>query len=362
MKIIVLNSEYTAFIDESNEDAWNNIISNFRDATFNQTWAWCKIMSNDISNLVIKRNGSIVAAAILRLKILPVIKQGIAYIGGGPMWRLKGVEDDIDIFHHIIHALKEEYVIHRGLLLRISANIYTNFTDYQKISTVFETEKFLHTGQILNTMFIDMHPSLDDLRAGFHKKWRASLKNAEKNNLVIYKGEDDKTFSTFRRIYEEMIHMKQYDTPVDINKYELIFKALPATLKPIIIICESEGIPAAGIVISILGDTAIPMLLASGIKGRECNAAYLVQWEVLKALKQKNVSSYDLGGCSPEKNFNTYLFKYRMIDKNPVIHSQIGIMEACNKPFIQYAINSVIKLQKFFRISVKVILKNYNLI
>jgi len=352
----ILDSEYVCYVDTLSENEWNSMITKFRDATINQTWAWSNIMSPKTSNLVIRRNGSVVAAAILRLVTIPVINAGIAYIGTGPMWRLYGEEDNINILRHLIRALRKEYVDHRGLLLRITPNIFNNYSEYENIITVFEKEHFKRKDLNERTLFLDLNQPLEHLRKSLHTKWRGSLNNAEKNNMIIYKGNDEKTFITFRGIYKEMVLRKKYDEPADIDKYENIFKVLPDSLKPIIIICESEGIPAAGVVMSTLGETAIPWLLASGNKGRQSNAAYLVQWELIKWLKDLGFTKYDLGGCNPEKVPQTYLFKARMCGKDPTIYKSIGIMDACENPFSTIVVNSGMYIQKLSSLFKKLIL------
>jgi lipid II:glycine glycyltransferase (peptidoglycan interpeptide bridge formation enzyme) len=343
-----IKKEYVCTVDAMNDNDWNSVITLFKDATINQTVAWCSTMSKVTSNLVIRRKGSIIAAAMLRIVKIPILNAGIAYIGAGPMWRLIGADDDIDILRNLIHALREEYVSYRGLVLRITSNIFTNDIDYQGIIHVFEQENYKRRDVKGGTLFIDMNQSLDLLRANFHSNWRSCLNKAEQNKLVIFKGTDHKTFLAFRSIYKEMVERKKYAMPVDIGMYEKVFLTLPDSLKPVVIICESEGIPCAGVVISTIGETAIPWLLASSSKGRECFAAYLVQWEVLKMLKQLGIPTYDLGGCDLAKNYNTYLFKYRMVGKKPIVHSNIGIMESYSTLRSRLAVKSGDNLIHFY--------------
>lgn len=325
---IVIDEIYSYAVDAMSEQDWNSNIINFNDATINQTWAWCKLNSKETSTLILKRNGKIVAAAMIRIVKVRILKTGLAYVGAGPMWRLKEEEEDIKILQLLIQSLREEYVVKRGYFLRISPNIFTNMLITERLISVYEGANFKRLDLKGQTLFLDVSLTLEELRDNLHRKWRASLNKAEKNNLTVYSGKDKEIFAKFKSVYEEMIDRKRYFNPADINKYENIFNRLPDELKPIVIICEFESKPLAGVIISTIGATAVPWLLASGNNGIECNAAYIVQWQVIKILKQLGINTYDLGGCSPEKNFNTYLFKYRMIGKSPIVYSHIGIMEA----------------------------------
>jgi lipid II:glycine glycyltransferase (peptidoglycan interpeptide bridge formation enzyme) len=352
-----INDEYICTVDTLRETEWNSIVTMFKDATINQTWAWASTMSKKTSNLVIKRKGSIVAAAMLRIITLPIANIGIAYIGAGPMWRLRDREDDIAILQHLIHALREEYVAYRGLFLRISLNIYDNYSEYDRIISVFEKENYHRKNLNAQTLFLNLNQSLEQIRKSFHSDWRYCLTKAEKNDMQAYQGNDEKSFITFRSIYKEMISRKKYDDPTNFDKYEQVYRALPDSLRPTIIICESEGVPAAGAIVSTVGETAIIWLIATGNKGIKCNAAYLVQWEVIKMLKQLDLSVYDLAGCSPEKNYDTYRFKYKMIGKEPIVYSQIGVMEACENPVSRIVFNLGMYTQNFLHLFKKLIHK-----
>jgi lipid II:glycine glycyltransferase (peptidoglycan interpeptide bridge formation enzyme) len=335
-----LCSGFTYAVDSVGEYEWNRMLELFGDVTINQTWAWCTVMSGNMSNLIVKHNGEIVAAAMLRLFVLPILGVGIAYISAGPMWRLRHNEEDQDILCHIARALRQEYAARRSLLLRISPNIFTNHCDHATLRSIFESEGFTRREKCGRTLFLPLDQSLDDIRLGFHRKWRACLRKAEQLNITIRKGKSDSLFKDLKCVYLEMLKRKQYMTDVDIEKYGQVYFTLPDFLRPIVILCEINNVPIAGIAVFTNGDTAVPWVFATGDMGIKCNASYLLQWELIKYLKECGCHNYDLGGCSPESNFNTYLFRYRMIGRNPVIHSQIGIMEACDSPTSHFLIRS----------------------
>jgi lipid II:glycine glycyltransferase (peptidoglycan interpeptide bridge formation enzyme) len=116
---------------------------------------------------------------------------------------------------------------------------------------------------------------------------------------------------------------------------------LPELLRPTILLCESDGRPVAGVAISMNGETAVTWLLASNSEGRKCYAAYLVQWEALKMLKEQGCRTYDLGGGNPAGNPDTYLFKARMVGRKPEVSPRVGIFDACKNPVSWLAVRSV---------------------
>jgi lipid II:glycine glycyltransferase (peptidoglycan interpeptide bridge formation enzyme) len=341
-----INSEYVCSVDTMNEDDWNCIVPMFSDATINQTWTWCHEMSKKNSHLVIRKNGILVAAVMLRLLSLPILKTGIAYIGSGPMWQLNGTEVDTSILQHLIHALRIEYVLYRGLYLRISPNIFTNIPLNQRILSEFEKEKYKRKDLVEQTLFLDLQPSELDLRKGLHPKWRNLLNRGEKTGLSVRIGKEYELFKIFKGIYEEMLVRKNYPGAIDINKIERIQSALPEKLKYTIIISELEDRPMAGGIFSTIGDTGVYILGATSYEGKKNSASYIVQWEMIKWMKKHGLRLYNLGGCSPEKIPETYHFKSGICGKNPTIHKRIGIMYSCENPLSSIAFNSGMFVQK----------------
>ncbi len=325
-----LGTGFTYLVDTSDENQWDSIISLFKDATINQTWAYCNIRSSRTSNIILKQEGRLVAAAMLRLKVIPVVKRGIAYLGLGPMWKLRNEMDKLEYLRMILRALKAEYVVRRALFLRISPNMFTTLPNHGDICRVFEGEGFRleHSGGY--TLFLDLAPSCDELRKGFHQKWRNCLNRAEKTALTVHSGTNDELFMAFRVIYEEMLDRKRYETTIDIDQYAAIQRQLPSIHKPLIVISELDGHPMAGGVFSINGETGMYLLGATSNEGIKNGASYIVQWHIIKLLKKRGFRTYDLGGCSPKRVPTTYHFKAGVCGKKPELFSRIGIMETCD--------------------------------
>ena len=72
---------------------------------------------------------------------------------------------------------------------------------------------------------------------------------------------------------------------------------------------EHEGVPAAGIVGTAFGDTGIYLFGATSDQGMKSKGSYLLQWTMIKWLKENGIRYYNLGGINPEKNPGVYHFK-----------------------------------------------------
>ncbi len=325
-----MGSEFTYAVDAANEQEWNQLIRLFRDATVNQTWAYCTVMARKTSRLVVRRGDTIVAGASLRLVVLPLVNAGIAYLSSGPMWRRRGEADDLEVLRQTLRALKAEYVIRRRFLLRIAPNVFTNLTQHLAIRQVFGDEGFSCRPIEHQTLFLDLQPSLGDLRKRLDQKWRNILNRAERSGLTIREGVETGLFATFRNIYNDMKDRKKYKTDVSLDAHEVIQNALPPDLKMRIVIAEAQGCPMAGGVFSTIGDTGYYVLGATSTEGMKNGASYLVQWRAIALLKEHGLHTYDLGGCSPKRVPTTYHFKAGLCGKRPEVASRIGILEACD--------------------------------
>jgi lipid II:glycine glycyltransferase (peptidoglycan interpeptide bridge formation enzyme) len=120
---------------------------------------------------------------------------------------------------------------------------------------------------------------------------------------------------------------KTFETTVDIHEFGRIQGDLAESHRLRILICEDKGEPVAGLVASAMGDTAIYLLGATSDKGLNSKGAYLLQWTLIKWLKDKGFKWYDLGGIDPERNPGVYHFK-RGLSGADVSH--LNPLVACN--------------------------------
>ena len=86
-----LNPGYVSEVDLIDPKSWDNLLLQFEDASYFQTWTFGAIHSgeNSISHLVLKEGGRVVGMAQLRIVKAPGLRFGIAYVSSGPMHLIK---------------------------------------------------------------------------------------------------------------------------------------------------------------------------------------------------------------------------------------------------------------------------------
>src|SRR5262245_37789115 len=110
-KSLELAPDYSVEIDSVDEAQWHHILEDFDDANIYQTWSYDEVRGgrDNISHVVLKKNGAAVAAAQARVLRLPLVGAGIAYVRWGPLWRSKSRKPDADVFRQAVRALRNEY-------------------------------------------------------------------------------------------------------------------------------------------------------------------------------------------------------------------------------------------------------------
>jgi lipid II:glycine glycyltransferase (peptidoglycan interpeptide bridge formation enzyme) len=294
---------YSVEVDNITQNEWSQLLLKFEDASIFQTWEYGSAHwgEKNISHLILKKEGQVVAATQLWVVKIPVIGSGFAHISWGPMWRLLGQSLEPETVRHMLRSLKEEYVIRRRLLLRIRAYSVDSTIEGEMVRSNLEAEgfQFQTKESRYHTYRLNLGSELQEIRRKLLPRWRRNLKKAENIDLTVISGDNDEMFQSFSMLYHDMLSRKGFKEYVaDMSKYANIQKSLPEKLKMKIFLCYYQGEVVAGETVPLLGDTGMYLLSATSTKSIELNlyAAYLVQWKIIEWLKQNGFQYYDLRG------------------------------------------------------------------
>ena len=313
-----LSDRFTAETDSLDQGQWSAVLQDFADANIYQTWAYGVARSgpSHLSRLVLKRDEHIVAAVQARLAGLPNLRLGLAYIRWGPLWKRRDGEMEEEVFRQMIRAVRNEYAICRGLVVRLLPNLCAEVEEPYSRMLEEEGYEFKRGVQQYRTILMDARPPLSDLERGFHQKWRKHLNRARQNNLEIVEGEDHNLLEALGAIYNEMVDRKQFAGRADIAIYRRAQQALDRHERMWTILCKADGEVLAGALFSALGDTAVDLFRATSNRGVKTYGSYLVQWRVLEHLKQRGCQYYNLNGVNPARNPGGYQFKSQLAGKH----------------------------------------------
>ena len=313
-----LKPGYRAEVDTIGQESWNSMLEGFGDANIYQTWAYESVISpeRNVSRLVLKKGDEVVAAAQARIRRVPLVPLGVAYVRWGPMWRPKGKPEDLEVLRQALRAVRNEYAGRRKLAVRILPLLYQDHAE--EYGPILSEEGFgrVNVQAVKRTLLIDLERSVADLRKGLDQKWRNRLNRAEKLGVEVVERVDDRAFEEFLSIYREMHGRKKFLETSDVRQFRTIQQGLPAPQKMKILIAYSEGKPAAGVVCSVIGDMGIYLYGGTSDSGLSSQASYLLQWKAMCSFKESGSKWYNLNGINPELNPGTYHFKAGLCGKN----------------------------------------------
>jgi lipid II:glycine glycyltransferase (peptidoglycan interpeptide bridge formation enzyme) len=314
------NSDWQVEVDRATPAEWSQMLDLFEDANIYQTLAYGAVRwgAKNLSHLVLKRNGEVLGMAQLRIVRPTPLKFGIAYLRWGPLCERRGRPLDSEIVTRMAGALEQEYVRNRKLFLRILPNAFDGLPRAALIQSAFcrFTQEALVADNTYRTLVLDLGPALGDLRKGLDKKWRNLLTSSENKGLEVVAGSGSEEYQTFCLIYNEMRERKRFETTVDVEEFGRIQVDLAEPHRMRILICKNGDRPVAGLVASAMGDSAIYLLGATSDDGLNSRGAYLLQWTMIKWLKENGFKWYDLGGIDPERNPGVYHFKRGLSGKD----------------------------------------------
>lgn len=343
-------SEWQAEVDRCTPTEWSQLLDLFNDSNVYQTWSYGQVHwgEKSLSHLVLKRGGEVVGMAQLRIVRPTRFNFGIAYLRWGPLCERRGEPLNSEVLTRMADALNKEYVRKRKLFLRILPNAFVGSARAAALQSAFcgfDPEPSL-PDNTYRTFVLDLAPQLEELRKRLDAKWRNHLKRAEKNNLEVIAGSGNDEFRIFCQIYNQMRKRKTFETTVDVEEFARIQEDLAEPDRMRILICEERGTPVAGLVVSAMGDSAIYLLGATSEEGLKSQGAYLLQWTMIRWLKERGIRWYDLGGIDPVANPGVYSFKRGfsgadVLQMNPIV--------ACTSVVSFAVVRAGLAIQRRFR-------------
>lgn len=296
--------------------AWSVAACEFLDYGYTQSWHYGVAAAARLGavseHVAIVGGQEIIGMADVRIKRLPVIGGGIAYVRGGPLVR-RGRKDDLERFTDSLAALRRAYVDERRLVLRILAPIGPERWNC-KLAERMRLCGFVPTTarRTYRTILLDLGQPLERIRANLSQRWRRQLSKAARMDMQVYVATDDAAFATFSDIYEDMLERKRFQVDLDARFYADLQSRIPDEEKFSLVMARHRGRTVAGVVVSVLGDTAVFVLGASNVEGRDARAAFVLHWYVVEMAKERRMRFYDLGGIDPAVNQGVATFKMGM--------------------------------------------------
>ena len=228
---------------------WLRLADRFRDHNYRQLFDYAEALAartgSTAEHLRIDHGDEPIGLASVRVKRMP--GTGIAYVSGGPLVRTAANRDRGPHLDLVLKALVGEYIDRRRLVLRVSPALGDPAWNAEQ-ERRFLAARFLHVDHLsrYRTIVVDIGGSLADVRAAFAKKWRYSLKQAEKAEISVTEGSDPALLDQFAPLFRELVARKSLSVDLGADFYGALQRALPAEERLHVAIASIGGEPASG--------------------------------------------------------------------------------------------------------------------
>lgn len=297
------------------ETDWPIIAGKFADLTFEQTLTYSRAAAARIGAqaryAVLGEAVHPVAAVAIRIKTVPGLGRGIAWVPSGPLLRPAGAPlPTAARIADILSALRVELGDRQGHILRLrpaamAAEDAEVFAEGAAQAGLVPSAR----APAYDSIALDLAQDEASLMAALNGKWRTDLRYALKSDLTLEIGESTDLQNRFLSLFQAVQGAKGFQP--DITP-EFHFR-LPAGDYPRkVLIAVKDGIDLAGIVIGAAGRTVTYLFGATGPEGRRLKAGYFLTWEGTRWAREEGFDWYDLGGVDAEANPDVARFKMRM--------------------------------------------------
>jgi len=299
-----------------NEQRWTEQMSFFADANYRHNEAFCReVGGRQRCSIDLLELGES-SLACVRVRELPVVGGGLAYVAGGPLFDDLRIEEDARIaaLDEALLGLIERYVIDRGMILRVQPALRKPEIT-ESIVDLLHRRGFVESAwpAPYHTIVVDLGRDEEVIRASLHQKWRNCLNQAERRGLSVRWSDEAQAFELFESMLEPLEERKGFKAaldPMELSRVNERGRPGPAPFQ--VGLAMDDGSPVAGIVTFAAGDTCVYLLGASTDRGRSHNASYLLQWDTMMRARRDGRHWYDLGGVDAEANPGVHRFKTRM--------------------------------------------------
>lgn len=280
-------------------DQWDSLFGQVSLPFFPQTWAYGEGKRSQgwtVERLRFMRDERPVAVCqvlVRRLLGLPIV----ARINRGPLF-LRDASEETQFA--VLHALRQRWRFgSRGLLLMAPSLPVGPESTALLRAAGFVPRKTDGWGSAL----IDLHPSLETIRAGFSSKWRNHLNGSLKAGIAVRISGDREVFDWMLDRHASNMATKGYEGP-SVSFVRNMIASSPQDFSVYQAYIDNQ--PVSAILLARFGTHAETYLSWTGDAGRRSNAHHMLLWHLISECKAAGCHAIDLGGYTTSGKYGAY--------------------------------------------------------
>jgi lipid II:glycine glycyltransferase (peptidoglycan interpeptide bridge formation enzyme) len=307
---------------------WRALASGFDDLSYHQCPAYVAEAARAegaAAEFVAFRSGEeVVGLCALRIKKLPGLPIGIAYVAHGPLCARNG-DCSWAAYSDCLSALGREYVSKRRLVLRVAPCYAASRNSNAALAALASAGFRVTVRPPKRTMLLALDRDLGEIRRKLNGKWRNMLVQFERQAISIVDSTNPDEFALLASMLTELERRKGFSSARDVAFFERVQRRAVSPGEQLRLHCARlEGRTVSASLTSFAGDTTVLLLAASTEEGRRTRAAHGIQWRIVEDSARAGMRWYDVGGIDPEENPGVYAFKKGL---NGVEACELGVFE-----------------------------------
>jgi len=300
---------YAAEVVEPASLNWDRLVTPFLDGCLEQSAAYMapRWGMDRLCGLLLREvpANEIAAAALAVIFTLPVLSAGLAYVKFGPLWRANSLAD-VAVLRAMLQALKNEFAIHRRLLLRImppaeadGADIWSKELEragFTRSSVPDDDKRYL----------VNLTLSEAEQRRSLGAKWRSNLVKSQAGPLTFREVEVASGLPDFMTLYRAMHDRKRFVDRHKVHHLGDFAAALTPDFGLRLFMAYENDTPLAGTILAGNGDRLFVPYSATSDRGIALRAGYALRWWVIGRLRGSHHRWLDLGGVEGDQGLRRY--------------------------------------------------------
>jgi len=284
------------------KEIWNRFVQSQKSSHILQAFEWGEFKSLQgwkSRRFILEENGEAEAIYPILEKKIPLIGCKFWYLSRGPVGDFQDQQLVGQILDNLLNMAKEN----RVLAVKIRPEIIFD-KDIKQIIALFKNKGFQEAGDdklCECTIRINLEGSLEQIFAAFKKNTRWETRRAERDGVVVKKGEGEQDLKIFYQLYLEALKKDKVGI-LPYNYFENFLKIFKNNA--LVLIAFLDKVPLSTVLVSSFGKKCFYMFGGS-TKGQPTHyASQLLQWEAIKWAKSRRCYIYDFYGipCGEPKN------------------------------------------------------------
>jgi hypothetical protein len=294
---------------------WPSLAAGFRDLTFEQSQAYAEAAARRIGaslhHYKVVRDGQVIAAAAVRIKTIPGLRRGIAWIASGPLvLPAGGAAPDESTLAAVLAALRAELADRQGHVLRLRLSGLAGVPgDLLARAAQRAGLEPTQRAAAYRSIALDLTQGTESLMGALNGKWRTDLRFAMKSGLALERQSGAAIEARFLAMFDKVQHSKSFRPAIS---PEFHFQLGRLDYRVETLIAVKDGSDVAGIVTGTTGGCTTYLFGATLDAGRPLRAGYFLTWQAICLAQSSGLAWYDLGGIDAVANPDVARFKERM--------------------------------------------------